>query len=178
MITVQFNDRRAVPKKMRIGVKDDNLVEQVSFVLPEIADNQIAVLFWQNGDAADAVTLNNGVMNIANRMTQYSGQFTCFIEIRADGEVLWHSELFYFTIYDLPTISQHVDTLYPTAIEQGIETIQSIQNEMRDELTRYAPEVEAAINAANSAARRASSVSFQLTADMELEVTLDNVDNN
>lgn len=183
MIKISFNGRTASPRKVRVGVQGDNLVESVQFELPQLDESQVAVLYWQNGAAADAVTLNAGGMDIVRTMTQYSGKFTCFIEIMVNGSVLWHSELFYLTVYDLPDIAEQIDQLYPTAIEQGIETIQEIQNEMRQEMAAYAPDVQAAIERANSAADNANaaanyvrSIHFDVTDDMELEVTY--VDNN
>jgi|GEM_PF-5492832 len=119
MKTIRFTQRRAEPGRIRLGVEQDNQVEVVRFILPRLRDDQVETLYWQNGSHADAVLLEDGVWPINARVTQHPGEFTCYIAIAAEGDLLWHSEAFYAAVYDLPEIEGEIDEAAPTAIGQA-----------------------------------------------------------
>ena len=123
MKTVWFDGRRALPRAVNLGVEMDNGVEQVRFLLPRLAEDQVDALYWQASDAAsaDAVLLEDGVWTITNAVTQHPGEATCYITISGGENLLWHSEPFRVRVYDMPDVEGTVLRLYPSAILTGIE---------------------------------------------------------
>ena len=123
MKTVWFDGRRALPRAVNLGVEQDTGVEQVRFVLPRLAPDQVEVLYWQAADAssADAVQLEDGLWTITNAVTSHPGDATCSITISAGEALLWHSEPFRARVYALPDVEGTVLRLYPSAILAGIE---------------------------------------------------------
>ena len=123
MIVVTFDGRKPCPRKIRIGVERDNLVEAVNFQLPVIAEHQTAILYWSNDKDADAVELENGLWRISSGITQYAGTSACYIAISGEDGVLWHSEVFYAVVYDLGSLSGSVERKFPTLIDDIMTAI-------------------------------------------------------
>ncbi len=123
MTEVTFEGRKPNPRRIKIGVEMDNLVEAVKFNLPAIAENQTAVLHWNNDQGSDAVLLEDGVWHIGNDITQYAGTSACYIAISGADGVLWHSEAFYVVVYDLGALSGSVERRFPALIDDILTTI-------------------------------------------------------
>ncbi len=123
MIEVTFDGRRPNPRKIRIGVEMDNIVEEVRFRLPVIAENQTATLHWNNDKGGDAVLLEEGVWRIGSDITQYAGMSACYIAISADNDALWHSEAFYVVVYDLGSLSGSVERRFPALIDDILAAV-------------------------------------------------------
>ena len=121
MQTIRFRDRTAYPRNIKVGVQLDNGVEKIAFELPQIADGQIATLYWINGEHADAELLADGVWTVANTMTQYPGEALCFVVISDGDELLWHSEVFVAEVAGIPDAEGTIEQVYPSAIQAGVE---------------------------------------------------------
>ena len=121
MKTIKFDNRRAMPRGIRIGVEMDNNVEQVKFELPKIAAGQTETLYWRNGGHADAVLLADGVWTITNAITAHPGEAVCYIAISDGGSTLWHSETFSVCVFNLPGTERAIEQTCPTAIQTAVD---------------------------------------------------------
>lgn len=105
MKTVRFNGRRAVPQSICAGVQMDNGVEQIMFILPQIAEGQTETLHWVIDDHEGTVILDHGLWTVYDAFTQYAGAHECYVEIWNNDILLWHSHPFMIHIADLPNVS-------------------------------------------------------------------------
>jgi len=105
MKTVRFNGRRAVPQSICAGVQMDNGVEQIMFILPQIAEGQTETLHWVIDDHEGMVILDHGLWTVYDPFTQYAGAHECYVEIWNNDILLWHSHPFMIHIADLPNVS-------------------------------------------------------------------------
>ena len=110
-MTVRFVDRIAKPRRFKIGVLGDNNVLDVVFKLQDLDDEQVATLYWFNGNQAGSVTLTDGVWTVTDDVTQYSGEFECYVAIEVGATQAWHSELFWCTVEDIPILAGTDDIL-------------------------------------------------------------------
>lgn len=102
MKTVHFNGRRAMPLNICAGVEMDNGVEQIQFILPQIAEGQTETLYWSIGNYDGSLILDNGLWTVYDTFTQFPGQHECYISISDGDIILWHSEEFIANVADLP----------------------------------------------------------------------------
>lgn len=123
MVTVKFNGHKAVPRKLRVGVETDNLVEKVTFQLPEIGENQRGYVYASDGDGHyDVIALENGVWDVGMNTTQASGKLAAFVRV-VSGNRRWNSEPFYLQITDLPDIESDIEQAYPSAIQTALDAL-------------------------------------------------------
>lgn len=125
MITIRFSGREAIPARVKIGMKNDNSAEAIQFILPSIADAQTAYLYVTNAQSkSDVVTLADGVCVIDRAMTYAPGPMSCYVQIMAGEDVVWHSDAFELAVGDLPAAGEKIEEQYPGAIETGLRQME------------------------------------------------------
>ena len=116
-MVVAFVGRHASPGTVRIGNERDNLAERIRFELPVKGS---AVLHLQHGAYSDIVGLEDGVYSPTRMHTQYPGKWTAYIEVMADGDMVWHSDVFALLIGALPRDGEQIEQEYPTLFEDAL----------------------------------------------------------
>ena len=116
-MVVAFVGRHANPSTVRIGNERDNLAERIRFELPVKGS---AVLHLQHGAYSDIVGLEDGVYSPTRMQTQYPGKWTAYIEVMAEGDMVWHSDVFALLIGALPRDGEQIEQEYPTLFEDAL----------------------------------------------------------
>lgn len=152
MKTIRFSGRRPSPEQITIGMETDSNAETLRFLLPEIAEGQIATLQMILPDGtADALEIINGQTLIPARIMEIAGTARAWVEILAGNVMAWHSAIIYMGIGGLPEISDRTEQQYPTAFQDAIAA--TLGNKQAAEAAQEA--AEEAKNAAEVAARMA-----------------------
>lgn len=99
----------------------DNKVFSLKFDgLPEYP-NGTAYLHIDCGEnGADSIEVVDGTAEITRNVTQYEGEKEAYVEILADGDVVWHSDVIMVTVKRLPILGKKIEQEYPTAFEQAL----------------------------------------------------------
>lgn len=99
----------------------DNKVFSLKFDgLPEYP-NGTAYLHIDCGEnGADSIEVVDGTTEITRNVTQYEGEKEAYVEILADGDVVWHSDVIMVTVKRLPILAEKIEQAYPTAFEQAL----------------------------------------------------------
>ena len=97
----------------------DNKVFSLKFEgMPEYP-NGTAYLHIDCGEnGADSIEVVDGTAEIRRNVTQYEGEKEAYVEILADGDVVWHSDVIMVTVKRLPILGEKIKQEYPTAFEQ------------------------------------------------------------
>lgn len=133
-MNVRFDGRNAVPRVLHVAVETDNKVETLHFDLPEIGENQEAMLYYSQGGKGDAITITDGDAVITNMMTQLTGDIQAYVRITADGDKQWNSVPFTISIKGLPNTEEIIDQMYPSAIQQGIDEVNALVKKAEDKV--------------------------------------------
>ena len=121
MITIQFEGRAPSPYAARIGMENDHNAEELRFLLPELDREQSACLCAVLPDGrADVLSLEDGVCVIPRALTAQPGQIRAWVEISVGTEMIWHSEMMYFSVGDLPPAGELIEQQYPSALEEAM----------------------------------------------------------
>lgn len=122
---VRFNGRAPQPQSFRLANQGNNNVDTVQFQLP-LFDGAAAFLHLGIGKYSDIVPLNDGVYVATRTHTQHAGRMECWIEILADGDRVWRSDVFVMTIGHIPDAGQRIEQQYPTAIEEALRAVDTL----------------------------------------------------
>lgn len=150
--TVRFTpDRAPTPRKIRIGFEGDNMVERLSFKLPQIAESQTATMFL-DGEYANMVILTEDedryYVDMTTELVGGDGEHEAYIVIDGgDSGETWGSGTFTLSVGEIPGFSGEIAERYPDALEQTRKEIA----ENRAEMERQAERAEAAADRAESA---------------------------
>lgn len=125
-IVIQFIDRRPQPQMVKIGNERENLAQRVMFVLPPDVKGS-AVLHLVKGVYADVVTLDETlVFEPTLTQTQYPGNWTAYLEVLGENEMVWKSDVFRMTIAALPDDGQIIEKAYPSAFEEALRAAETL----------------------------------------------------
>ena len=116
---VRFDGRTPQPRTFRLANRGNNNVDTVQFRLP-LFDGAAAFLHLKTGGYSDVVRLADGIYTATRTHTQYAGRMEGWIEIQADGDQVWHSDMFVMHIGDVPNDGPQIEQQYPTAIEEAL----------------------------------------------------------
>ena len=116
---IKFSGWTPSPNTVTIGMERDNKVFSLKFDgLPEYP-NGTAYLHIDCGEnGADSIEVVDGTAEIKRNVTQYEGEKEAYVEILADGDVVWHSDVIMVTVKRLPVLGKKIEQAYPTAFEQ------------------------------------------------------------
>lgn len=97
----------------------DNKVFSLKFEGMPDYPNGTAYLHIDCGEnGADSIEVVDGTAEIKRNVTQYEGEKEAYVEILADGDVVWHSDVIMVTVKRLPVLGKKIEQAYPTAFEQ------------------------------------------------------------
>lgn len=118
---IKFSGWIPSPNTVTIGMERDNKVFSLKFDgLPEYP-NGTAYLHIDCGEnGADSIEVVDGAAEIKRNVTQYEGEKEAYVEILADGDVVWHSDVIMVTVKRLPILGEKIEQAYPTAFEQAL----------------------------------------------------------
>lgn len=118
---IKFSGWTPSPNTVTIGMERDNKVFSLKFDgLPEYP-NGTAYLHIDCGEnGADSIEVVDGLAEIRRNVTQYEGEKEAYVEILADGDVVWHSDVIMVTVKRLPILGEKIEQAYPTAFEQAL----------------------------------------------------------
>lgn len=118
---IKFSGWTPSPNTVTIGMERDNKVFSLRFDgLPEYP-NGTAYLHIDCGEnGADSIEVVDGTAEIRRNVTQYEGEKEAYVEILADGDVVWHSDVIMVTVKRLPILGEKIEQAYPTAFEQAL----------------------------------------------------------
>ena len=118
---IKFSGWTPSPNTVTIGMERDNKVFSLKFDgLPEYP-NGTAYLHIDCGEnGADSIEVVDGAAEIKRNVTQYEGEKEAYVEILADGDVVWHSDVIMVTVKRLPILGKKIEQAYPTAFEQAL----------------------------------------------------------
>lgn len=118
---IKFSGWTPSPNTVTIGMERDNKVFSLKFDgLPEYP-NGTAYLHIDCGEnGADSIEVVDGAAKIKRNVTQYEGEKEAYVEILADGDVVWHSDVIMVTVKRLPVLGKKIEQEYPTAFEQAL----------------------------------------------------------
>lgn len=118
---IKFSGWTPSPNTVTIGMERDNKVFLLKFDgLPEYP-NGTAYLHIDCGEnGADSIEVVDGTAEIRRNVTQYEGEKEAYVEILADGDVVWHSDVIMVTVKRLPILGEKIEQAYPTAFEQAL----------------------------------------------------------
>lgn len=118
---IKFSGWTPSPNTVTIGMERDNKVFSLKFDgLPEYP-NGTAYLHIDCGEnGADSIEVVDGTAEIKRNVTQYEGEKEAYVEILADGDVVWHSDVIMVTVKRLPVLGKKIEQAYPTAFEQAL----------------------------------------------------------
>lgn len=116
---IKFSGWTPSPNTVTIGMERDNKVFSLKFDgLPDYP-NGTAYLHIDCGEnGADSIEVVDGAAEIRRNVTQYEGEKEAYVEILADGDVVWHSDVIMVTVKRLPILGEKIAQEYPTAFEQ------------------------------------------------------------
>lgn len=118
---IKFSGWTPSPNTVTIGMERDNKVFSLKFEgMPEYP-NGTAYLHIDCGEnGADSIEVVDGTAEIKRNVTQYEGEKEAYVEILADGDVVWHSDVIMVTVKRLPLLGEKIEQAYPTAFEQAL----------------------------------------------------------
>ena len=118
---IKFSGWTPSPNTVTIGMERDNKVFSLKFEgMPEYP-NGTAYLHIDCGEnGADSIEVVDGAAEIKRNVTQYEGEKEAYVEILADGDVVWHSDVIMVTVKRLPGLGKKIEQAYPTAFEQAL----------------------------------------------------------
>ena len=118
---IKFSGWTPSPNTVTIGMERDNKVFSLKFDgLPEYP-NGTAYLHIDCGEnGADSIEVVDGTAEIKRNVTQYEGEKEAYVEILADGDIVWHSDVIMVTVKRLPILGEKIEQAYPTAFEQAL----------------------------------------------------------
>lgn len=118
---IKFSGWTPSPNTVTIGMERDNKVFSLKFEgMPEYP-NGTAYLHIDCGEnGADSIEVVDGTAEIKRNVTQYEGEKEAYVEILADGDIVWHSDVIMVTVKRLPIIGEQIEQAYPTAFEQAL----------------------------------------------------------
>lgn len=118
---IKFSGWTPSPNTVTIGMERDNKVFSLKFEgMPEYP-NGTAYLHIDCGEnGADSIEVVDGAAEIKRNVTQYEGEKEAYVEILADGDVVWHSDVIMVTVKRLPILGGKIEQAYPTALEQAL----------------------------------------------------------
>lgn len=118
---IKFSGWTPSPNTVTIGMERDNKVFSLKFEgMPEYP-NGTAYLHIDCGEnGADSIEVVDGAAEIKRNVTQYEGEKEAYVEILADGDVVWHSDVIMVTVKRLPILGEKIEQEYPTAFEQAL----------------------------------------------------------
>lgn len=116
---IKFSGWTPSPNTVTIGMERDNKVFSLKFDgLPEYPNGTIYLHIDCGENGADSIEVVDGTAEIKRNVTQYEGEKEAYVEILADGDVVWHSDVIMVTVKRLPIIGEKIEQAYPTAFEQ------------------------------------------------------------
>lgn len=121
MRLIRFVDRIAKPRSFPVGVELDGNCEKIQFELPQFRPDQVELIYWADANRADVDTLDGGVWQIDQHVTQSTGDLICFITVSVMNKVLWHSADFIARVTNIADIDHRVYQAYPTAIQKAVD---------------------------------------------------------
>ena len=118
---IKFSGWTPSPNTVTIGMERDNKVFSLRFEgLPDYP-NGTAYLHIDCGEnGADSIEVVGGAAEITRNVTQYEGEKEAYVEILADGDIVWHSDVIMVTVKRLPLLGEKIEQTYPTAFEQAL----------------------------------------------------------
>ena len=118
---IKFSGWTPSPNTVTIGMERDNKVFSLKFEgMPEYP-NGTAYLHIDCGEnGADSIEVVDGAAEIKRNVTQYEGEKEAYVEILADGDIVWHSDVIMVTVKRLPILGEKIEQEYPTAFEQAL----------------------------------------------------------
>ncbi len=118
---IKFSGWTPSPNTVTIGMERDNKVFSLKFEgMPEYP-NGTAYLHIDCGEnGADSIEVVDGAAEITRNVTQYEGEKEAYVEILADGDVIWHSDVIMVAVKRLPILGEKIEQEYPTAFEQAL----------------------------------------------------------
>ena len=122
---VRFNGRTPQPQNFRLANQGNNKVDKVQFELPPF-DGATAFLHINIGAYSDVVQLVDGTYVATRTHTQRAGRIGAWVEILANGELVWRSDVFYMTVGHIPDDSKTIEKAYPTAIEEALRAVDTL----------------------------------------------------
>ena len=165
MITIRFAGRMPQPTVFSIGQETDQDAEKIRFLLPQVADGQIASLVMLLPDGSgEALNIVNGVATVSSAMTEQPGRIRAWVEIMGGG-IAWNSEMMYMDVGDLPPISEVVERDYPTAFQEALEAAGEtvrIDRDLRLYVERVENEADTIVGQASVAAERANTAAQKI----------------
>jgi len=124
---IRFYDRRPEPLSLKIGNVHENLCESIRFVLPEDYAQASAFLHLQIGSFADVIRLDQTRTFTPTRThTQLPGQWTAYLELIEQDDVVWRSDLMHLYVGDLPNDGPAIEQQYPTAVEEALRAADTL----------------------------------------------------
>ena len=170
MITIRFSERTPTPGSVQVGMEEDRSIEKLRFLLPQIADDQTAVMHMILPDGtADTLTILDGIVQIPDEDTAQAGWTRAWVEILGGETLAWHSEIFYLDVGELPPISEDIERQYPNALQTAILT--TTANKTAAQAAQAAAETAqtGAVNA-KTAAESARDTAVSITTDIQATV--------
>lgn len=118
---IKFSGWTPSPNTVTIGMERDNKVFSLKFEgMPEYP-NGTAYLHIDCGEnGADSIEVVDGIAEIKRNVTQYEGEKEAYVEILADGDIVWHSDVIMVMVKRLPILGKKIEQEYPTAFEQAL----------------------------------------------------------
>ena len=155
-------DRSPVPPRVKIGFESDNLVESLAFELPELADDQSAMLMINGNAYANMIDLyrtedGKWAVDLTAEMVGPAGVYESYVAINCPDGRRWNSGVFYLLTGDLPAVSGATETLLPPAVEHVLQEMAETRQEMAASVTA----TEDAAQRAEDAAQRAENAANQ-----------------
>lgn len=118
---IKFSGWTPSPNTVTIGMERDNKVFSLKFEgLPEFPSGTAYLHIDCGENGADSIEVVDGIAEIRRNVTQYEGEKEAYVEILADGDVVWHSDVIMVTVKRLPILGKKIEQAYPTAFEQAL----------------------------------------------------------
>lgn len=119
--TVRFKGWTPSPRAVVVGMERDNKVFTLRFEGLPVYPGGTAYLHIDFGSAgADSIEIVDGLAEITRNITQHDGEKTAYVEIIANNDVVWHSDLMLIYVNPLPMVDKKIEQAYPTAFEQAL----------------------------------------------------------
>lgn len=119
--TVRFKGWTPSPRAVVVGMERDNKVFALRFEGLPAYPGGTAYLHIDFGSAgADSIEIVDGLAEITRNITQHEGGKTAYVEIIANNDVVWHSDLMLIYVNPLPMVDKKIEQAYPTAFEQAL----------------------------------------------------------
>lgn len=118
---IKFSGWTPSPNTVTIGMERDNKVFSLKFEgMPNYPNGTAYLHIDCGGNGADSIEVVDGTAEITRNVTQYEGEKEAYVEILADGDVVWHSDVIMVTVKRLPILGEKIEQEYPTAFEQAL----------------------------------------------------------